>query len=175
MLRQRWSDRKARKNVEKHGVPFEEACTVFHDLLAVSYRDDHHSVDDDRHLVVGASMRGRLLVVTYIILDDDLPWLISARPAEPFERRRYMSQDELHDEGPPTKEMDDDCYVPPFDFSKGVRGRHYFPFVGITVMLDPDVAEYFPNDDMVNDALRILIGEGRATKQKPPLSPRLVS
>jgi uncharacterized DUF497 family protein len=174
MLRKRWGESKARKNLEKHGVPFEEAYTIFHDRLSVSYHDEQHSAQDDRHVIVGSSERGRLLVVTYVVLDDDLPWLISARVAEPFERRRYMSGREIRDEGPPTQEMDDDCYVPPFDFSKGVRGRHYFPFVGITVMLDPDVAEYFPTDDMVNDALRILIGEGRATKQPPPPHPRLV-
>ena len=84
-----------------------------------------------------------------------------------------MSGDEIRDQRIRELEMDDDDYVPPFDFSKGVRGRHYFPFVGITVMLDQDVAEYFPDDDRVNDALRILIAEGRATKQQPPPHPPL--
>ena len=71
-------------------------------------------------------------------------------------------------------EDDDDLYIPPFDFSKGVRGKAYRPFYGIRVLLDQDVAEYFPNDDMVNDALRVLIAEGRATKQPPPPHPTLV-
>jgi len=173
VLRRRWSEEKARKNLEKHGVPFEEAYTVFRDLLSASYRDDRHSVDDDRHLIIGTSARGRLLVVTYIVLDDDLPWLINARVAERFERKRYMSGDEIRDALIRHEEADDDLFVPEFDFSKGVRGRHYFPFLGITVMLDQDVAEYFPTEDMVNNALRVLISEGRATKQPPPLHPRL--
>jgi hypothetical protein len=70
-------------------------------------------------------------------------------------------------------EEDDDLYIPPFDFSRAVRGKFYRPYLGIQIMLDEDVAEYFPNDDMVNDALRLLIGEGRATKQPPPRHPSL--
>ena len=173
MLRQRWSDDKARKNLEKHGVPFEEADTVFRDTLSVSYFDKGHSVQEDRHFIIGASDLGRLLIVTYIILDDDQPWLISARLAEGFERRRYMAGDEIRDALIKPQEMDDDLYIPPFDFSKGIRGKHYRPFFAIRVLLDEEVAEYFPNDDMVNDALRVLISEGRATKQPPPPHPRM--
>lgn len=85
-----------------------------------------------------------------------------------------MSGDEIRDALIRDEGADDDLFVPEFDFSKGVRGRHYFPFLGITVMLDQDVAEYFSTEDMVNDALRVLISEGRATKQPPPLHPRMV-
>jgi len=174
VLRRRWSEEKARKNLEKHGVPFEEADTVFRDRLCVSYCDEGHSNDDDRHLIVGLSAKGRLLVVTYIVLDDDQPWLINARVAERSEKRKTMSGDEIRDARiREEEEMDDDLFVPEFDFSKGIRGRHYFPFFGIRVLLDQDVAEYFPNDDMVNDALRLLIGDGRATKQPPPPRPRM--
>jgi hypothetical protein len=84
-----------------------------------------------------------------------------------------MAGDEIHDAPIKPEEMDDDLYIPPFDFSKGIRGRHYRPFFAIRVLLDEEVAEYFPNDDMVNDALRILISEGRATKQPPPPHPRI--
>ena len=173
-MRQRWSNDKARKNLEKHGVPFEEADTVFRDPLCVSYYDATHSVDDDRHFVIGHSNLGRLLVVGYIVLDDDQPWLINARVAERFERKRYMAGDEIRDARVSEDDMDDDLYVPPFDFSQGIRGRHYRPFFAIRVLLDEDVAEYFPNDDLVNDALRALIAEGRATKHQPPPHPRMV-
>ena len=65
---------------------------------------------------------------------------------------------------------DDNCeeFDQEIDFSKAVEGMHYFPFLGIRVFLDPDVAEYFPTEDRVNEALRALIAEGRATKQPPP-------
>lgn len=177
MLRKRWGDPKARLNLEKHGVPFEEADTVFRDRLAVTCDDATHSAGEDRHLIIGMSDRRRLLVVVFTVLDDGEPWLISARPAEKFEKRRYTVGDSLRDAVIREDDMEDDLedvYVPPFDFSRGVRGAAYRPFYGIRVLLDQDVAEYFPDDDKVNDALRILIAEGRAKKQPPPLHPSLV-
>ena len=46
-----------------------------------------------------------------------------------------------------------------YDFSKGVRGRYTERYVEGTnvVLIDPDVAEFFPSDQAVNDALRSLI------------------
>ena len=46
-----------------------------------------------------------------------------------------------------------------YDFSKGVRGRYTERYVEGTnvVLINPDVAEFFPSDQAVNDALRSLI------------------
>lgn len=83
-----------------------------------------------------------------------------------------MAGDEIHDAA---LEPDDcDEFDRDFDFSRAVLRKHYFPFVGIRVFLDPDAAEYFPTEQMVNDALRLLIREGRATKQPPPSRPSMV-
>ena len=48
------------------------------------------------------------------------------------------------------------------DWSKAVRGRHYIkPRGAITVKIDPVLAEFFRTEEAVNDALRLLINEGR--------------
>ena len=46
-----------------------------------------------------------------------------------------------------------------YDFSKGVRGKYAKRYAEGTnvVLLDPDVAEFFPDHDTVNDALRSLV------------------
>ena len=53
-----WDDEKARSNIEKHGVSFAEAATVFADPAAV-YLDDGSGTD--RMVVVGTSLRDRVL------------------------------------------------------------------------------------------------------------------
>jgi hypothetical protein len=70
-----------------------------------------------------------------------------------------------------TIEFDDDDDLRPFyelDKMVGVVGKHYFPFLGIRITLDEDVAEYFPTEEMVNNALRAVIRQGQVTKQPPP-------
>lgn len=46
-----------------------------------------------------------------------------------------------------------------YDFRKGVRGKYAKRYALGTnvVLIDPDVAEFFPDHDTVNDALRSLI------------------
>lgn len=46
-----------------------------------------------------------------------------------------------------------------YDFSKGVRGKYAKRHAEGTnlVLIDPDVAEFFPDHDSVNDTLRSLI------------------
>jgi len=53
---------------------------------------------------------------------------------------------------------DHDEMLPEYDFSGGVRGKYARQFASRTVMvvLDPDVAELFPDPRSVNKALRAL-------------------
>ena len=46
-----------------------------------------------------------------------------------------------------------------YDFSGGVRGKHYLAYKAGTnvVVLDPDVAKAFPDASSVNRALRLLL------------------
>ena len=50
-----WNPDKASSNIEKHGVSFEEAVTVFGDLLATTISDPDHSVGEFRFLTTGQS------------------------------------------------------------------------------------------------------------------------
>jgi uncharacterized protein len=83
-----WNAAKAAANLRKHGVSFEEASTVFADPLSINLPDPSHSVAETRFLVLGLSIRQRLLVVAYAERGDKTR-LISARPATRRERRDY--------------------------------------------------------------------------------------
>lgn len=60
-----WDPRKDRANQQKHGVSFEEACTVFHDEQALLVGDPDHSSEEDRFALLGLSARLRVLVVVH--------------------------------------------------------------------------------------------------------------
>jgi uncharacterized protein len=83
-----WDLGKARQNVAKHGVSFEEATTVFDDPLYVDFFDPEHSEEEDRYLRVGCSNQKRTLVVPYTERDDQAR-IISARLATKHEREAY--------------------------------------------------------------------------------------
>ena len=53
-----------------------------------------------------------------------------------------------------------------YDFSKGIRGKYAKRFAEGTniVVLSPDVADFFPDSQSVNQALRLLID---IAKRKP--------
>ncbi|WP_404800617.1 BrnT family toxin [Anaeromyxobacter paludicola] len=84
-----WDARKAVSNRRKHGVSFEEAATVFADVLALHIED---LVDPQRTLLLGLSTRGRLLLVVHAALDESTVRIISARRATSHERRRYEEE-----------------------------------------------------------------------------------
>ncbi len=79
---------KAASNFRKHGVSFREAASVFGDPLGSHLRDDQHSWDEERWIVVGESDRGRLLFVVYTRVDSTVR-LIGVLPATAEERREY--------------------------------------------------------------------------------------
>lgn len=81
-----WDPRKAASNVKKHGVAFDEAATVFADPLALAIED---ALDPGRTLLLGLSMRARILVVVHVEIDDATIRIVSARRATSHERRRY--------------------------------------------------------------------------------------
>ena len=83
-----WDPEKARSNLEKHGVDFHEAGTVFDDPLSTTVPDPAHSVDERRYITIGLSLSGRILVVAHTDRDEAVR-LITARPATPTERRFY--------------------------------------------------------------------------------------
>ena len=83
-----WDIRKARANLRKHGVTFEEALTVFGDPLAAIFPDEAHSIGEERELIIGHSDRGRLLLVSFTERGTTIR-IIGARLATRRERRDY--------------------------------------------------------------------------------------
>jgi uncharacterized protein len=60
-----WDSRKARSNLAKHGVSFEEAATVFGDPLSLTIPDPEHSLAEKRYITTGRAFNGKLLVVVH--------------------------------------------------------------------------------------------------------------
>ena len=82
-----WDPKKAAANLSKHRIDFADAATVLQDELAVTIEDDDG--DEERFVTIGEDALGRVLVVVYAWVGDE-PRLISARKAEPRERRQYV-------------------------------------------------------------------------------------
>lgn len=87
-MRFSWDPKKAAANLKKHGVSFEEASTVFHDVLSVTGSDPDHSVGERRFVTFGNSSQNRLLVVAHTEGDENIR-IISARLVTRQERRIY--------------------------------------------------------------------------------------
>jgi hypothetical protein len=92
-VRLEWDPDKAASNLQRHGVSFEEAGTVFGDRLARTDPDPDHSEDEERAMTIGMTLQGRVVLVWHADrVDDrgeDVVRLIGARPATAAERRAY--------------------------------------------------------------------------------------
>ena len=85
-----WDRRKARSNLVKHGVSFEEAQTVFPDENARLIDDPDHSGDEERFVLLGYSFQARCLIVSHRYREPDSTIrLISARRATSQEEELY--------------------------------------------------------------------------------------
>jgi uncharacterized DUF497 family protein len=87
-MRTEWDGRKATRNQQKHGVSFEEAATVFTNPLALIFDDEWHSETEEREIIIGHSIDGRLLVVSFTARNDTIR-IISARSATTKEQKDY--------------------------------------------------------------------------------------
>ena len=83
-----WNPDKAALNLEKHGISFPEAATVFNDPLSVAFPDPDHSIGESRYIIIGVSRFGQLLVVAHTDRGEKLR-IISARKATRQEKRFY--------------------------------------------------------------------------------------
>ncbi len=87
-----WDDAKAVRNYADHGVRFEQACAAFRDPFAVEWIDDREAYGETRYVMIG--MAGtRLLYIAYTMRGERIR-IISARGAEPHERRQYHDADD---------------------------------------------------------------------------------
>ena len=85
-----WDARKAKQNLAKHKVSFEEASTVFFDEMARLIHDPSHSAQEDRFVLLGLSRKLRLLVVSHCYRREErIIRVISARKADKQEQEQY--------------------------------------------------------------------------------------
>jgi uncharacterized DUF497 family protein len=88
-----WDPSKARQNLRKHGVAFDQAATIFHDPDALSDFDEAHSQQEDRWITMGLDSTGKLLIIchTYQETTDSSAKIrvISARKATRTEAKQY--------------------------------------------------------------------------------------
>jgi hypothetical protein len=83
-----WNELKANANLKKHGVSFEEAKTVFDNVLAAIFEDKLHSIDERREIIIGHSQNNRLLLISFTERPNAIR-IISARLATRREREDY--------------------------------------------------------------------------------------
>ena len=88
-----WDPKKARLNIKTHGVSFDEASTAFRDPLSQTIEDPLHSEYEERFVLIGRSIQGRLLVIVHTDRDERIR-IISARLATKRERLRYEENEE---------------------------------------------------------------------------------
>jgi uncharacterized protein len=83
-----WDKSKAAANLQKHGVSFEEAKTVFANSLAVIFDDETHSINEQREIIIGHSQQNLLLLICFTERSNTIR-IISARLATRKEREDY--------------------------------------------------------------------------------------
>ena len=82
-----WDSEKAKSNLKKHKISFEEAITVFYDPLARITDDPDHSIEEERLIIIGYSQKSNLLFVVHVYKESEqIIRIISARKASLQER-----------------------------------------------------------------------------------------
>ena len=67
-----WDSEKAKSNLKKHKISFEEAVTVFYDPLARITDDPDHSIEEERLIIIGYSQKSNLLFVVHVYKESEL-------------------------------------------------------------------------------------------------------
>lgn len=92
MLRFEWDEDKARSNLRKHGVAFEDAALVWADPLHL-VRFDRFEDGEERWHALGLAAGIVLVIVVHTYPGDDRVRIVSARRATRAERRAYEDGD----------------------------------------------------------------------------------
>lgn len=158
-----WDSRKSKRNLRKHRVSFEEATTAFRDPLSMTAPDLTHSSAEYRFVTFGLSSTGKLLTISHTLSEENL---FDSSPLDELQSKRERSMKKAKN-----SELDDwgKANYKRADLGELVRGKYAKLVRESTnvVMLDPQVAKAFPNDEAVNSALRGLI---RSTRGDAKLS-----
>lgn len=93
-----WDEIKARVNLEKHKISFDEASTIFADPFLITFVDDFHSDKEERFISIGLSERNRVLLAVHMEREENgetvVIRIISCRKATQSERKRYEKENE---------------------------------------------------------------------------------
>jgi hypothetical protein len=85
-----WDPVKDKTNINKHGVSFKEAASVFFDEHAIYFDDERHYKNEDRFIVIGKSRIARLLYACFCYRESNtIIRIISARKATEYESIHY--------------------------------------------------------------------------------------
>jgi uncharacterized protein len=87
-LKFEWDEVKARENLSKHRVSFEEGKTIFNGPFLLTYQDIDNSGSEDRYINIGSSAKGRILVLIHTERRGKIR-IISCRKATTRERKSY--------------------------------------------------------------------------------------
>jgi uncharacterized protein len=93
-----WDPNKAESNLQKHGISFDEAVTVFKDPLAHIFDDESHSEEEHREIIIGMSAVRRMILVCFVERLEDIVRIINARPATRQEIKDY--EENAHNQTP---------------------------------------------------------------------------
>jgi uncharacterized DUF497 family protein len=93
MINFEWDQAKAKSNLKKHGISFEEARSAFYDDLAIQFYDESPD-DEERFILLGMSNLSRILIVVHCERGDDneILRIISARKATNSEQQHYRGE-----------------------------------------------------------------------------------
>jgi uncharacterized DUF497 family protein len=148
-----------------HGVSFEEASSVFNDVLAAYYMDPDHSASEDRFLTIGTSSQGQLLHVAFADRGQRIRILV--RGDLQNEKRNSMKKkaDETLDEMRPEYDLRKLKFV-----GRGIYAERYRSGTNL-VLLEPDIRAAFPDDESVNEALRVIAKAAKHQASRAAKSP----
>ncbi len=92
-----WDENKARRNLEKHKVSFEEARTIFADPLLITFVDEFHVDKEERFISIGLSENNRVLLAVHTEREERdeaiIIRIISCRKTTQSERKQYEKED----------------------------------------------------------------------------------
>jgi uncharacterized DUF497 family protein len=150
-----WDDAKAKLNVITHGISFDEASTVFHDMLAKIFDDELHSRNERREIIVGHSIKTDCssFVLPSVRMRE---FVLLVRDSL---RRRNATLMKKTSNTKLRAKKSDMLSEYDFDYSKAKPNR----FAGriandqTVVLLDPEVSRIFTDSESVNAALKALI------------------
>jgi uncharacterized DUF497 family protein len=88
-MRFEWDPAKAKSNIRKHGISFDEAVSVFKDPLALIFDDTTHSEQEHHEIIIGLSALRKMILVCFVERLEDVVRIISARAATRQEIKDY--------------------------------------------------------------------------------------